>query len=163
MSNWIRFSFCESQVEGEKTLKFPFLAQDCGIFWYFWVPEGPKKVNFTLFSYLSLHSPPNNIHTKNCDDPWRNVPSTAKKLKYPSLVGTKFGHFRPPGGLKRWISENPLIFYFPYLQTTYKSKMKVIHEEMHPLSTSLMLLMLPPQTQEFHLDSAYIPAAVGSN
>ena len=46
-----------------------------------WPRAGGQKGNFTKSCCLPPHWPQNNSQTKNGDDPWRTVTSTAKKLK----------------------------------------------------------------------------------
>ena len=48
-----------------------------------------------------------------------------------SVFGTKFGYFGAPWGSKK-ASLNPFVFLFAQPIKTYKLKMVMIHEEMHP-------------------------------
>ena len=58
-------------------------------------------------------------------------PELQQKLKFIFLV-PNLGIFWAPRDLKWRISKNPFVFLFANSITTYKPKMVMINEEMHP-------------------------------
>ena len=109
-------------------LKIPFLVSNLGILG----PPGGLKGRISTNPFVFLFAHPITTYKPKMMMIHKEMhPELRKNWKFNFLV-PNLGILGSPGGQKRRISQNPFVFLFAHPLTTYKPKMVMIHEEMHP-------------------------------